>query len=158
MGFKSKQSRTKCGDVFEIKTARGFGYFQLSNKHPEYGQLVRVLPGVYPERPADLERLVGEKEVFFIFFPATAAASKGLVEKVGDFAIPIWAQGIPLMRRPGARGPGGKVLSWFIVSDRGEKLVKELDENQRQLSLAVIWNDTLLAERIASGWKPSDDS
>lgn len=159
MVFSSKQSssRTKVGDLFEIKTARGLGYFQFVNKHAEFGQLVRALPGVHHERPADLTQLAAEKEAFFVFFPVAAAGSKGLVEKVGNFAIPIWAQGIPLMRRPGARGPGGKVLSWFIVNDRGEKLVKELDEGQRQLSLAVIWNDTLLAERIASGWKPSDD-
>lgn len=156
--LKQSPSRTKFGDVFEIKTARGLGYFQFVNKHPEFGQLIRVLPGIHEERPADLSKLSAEKEVYFVFFPVTAAVSKALVEKIGNFAVPIWAQGIPLMRRPGARAPGGKVLTWFIVNDRGEKLVKELSEDQRQLSLAVIWNDTLLAERIAAGWKPSDDN
>ena len=157
---KSKHSNTrpKIGDLFEIRTASGSGYFQFVNRHHEFGELIRVLPGVYDARFAQMDTLAGEKELYFVFFPVSAAMSRGLVEKIANFPIPLWAQGIPLLRRPGARGRDGKVLSWFIVSDDGEKLVKELTPNQRQLSLAVIWNDTLLAERIAANWRPSDES
>jgi hypothetical protein len=65
---------------------------------------------------------------------------------------------MPPMRRPGGRDAGGKVLNWWIHDDNGEKKVDRLNENQRHYSLAVIWNDTLLIERIYSGWLPEVES
>lgn len=154
---KQSQSRVKPGDVFEIKTEKGWGYFQFTSKDPELGQLIRVFPGVHKDRADDIARLAAEKEAYYVFFPVSGALTRGLIKRVGSFPVPIWAQGIPVMRSAGARASDGKVLSWVIVSDKDEKLVRTLTESQRRLSLAVIWNDSLLAERIASGWMPWDD-
>ncbi len=154
---RQSRSRVRSGDVFEIKTERGWGYFQFTIKHPDMGQLIRVLPGVHQNRLDDIAKLVSEKESYYVFFPVSGALAKKLIGRIGNFSVPIWAKDIPLMRSAGARARDGKVLTWVIVSNRDEKIVKTLSESQRHLSLAVIWNDTLLAERIASGWKPADD-
>lgn len=155
--IKRGASRAILGDLFEMKTRCGLAYFQFVNKHAEFGQLIRVLPGVHNERPQYLERLVGEKELYFVFFPVSAAAARGFVSKVANLPVPTWAEAFPTMRRPGARGSDGKILNWFLVNDRGEQFLKNLSDEQRTLSLAVIWNDTLLAERICSGWVPAHE-
>ena len=35
-------------------------------------------------------------------------------------------------------------------------MVNELTTEQRNLSLAEAWNDTMLIQRIVEGWSPSD--
>ncbi|MCS7123146.1 MAG: hypothetical protein RMJ17_01025, partial [Candidatus Aenigmarchaeota archaeon] len=45
-----KRKRPKIGDVFEIKTPKGFAYVQYSIRHPDFGEIIRVLPGLYPDR------------------------------------------------------------------------------------------------------------
>jgi hypothetical protein len=150
----------RVGDVFEIDTPRGLAYFQYTFKHPDFGQLIRVLDGVFTARPKDIADLVRKAERFFVFFPLSAAAHRKIVRWVATFELPSRLHGMPSMRRPGGRTPSGKVLNWRIFNpmDESERLVASLSEEERNLSLIAIWNDTLLCERICSGWKPADES
>jgi hypothetical protein len=152
-----KASTVTSGDVFEIATPKGFAYLQYTLKDSEFGHLIRVLPGFFPKRPDKINEVVEEAELFYVFFPVDAAVKKGILEKVGKEEIPTSAKKQPKMRRPGLRNREGKALAWFILDDGKEFRVDKLTEDQQKLSLAVIWNDTMLVKRLCDGWKPEMD-
>jgi len=150
--------RPRPGDVFELATSKGYAYIQCCLKHPRYTYLIRILPGMYETQPSSLKDLATRREAFFVFFPLGAAARRGIVRWVTNEALPKWAQKQPLMRLEGGSAPGGKVLNWRLW-DGGTKetLVQKLTDDQKKVSIAEIWNDTLLIERICQGWKPEVD-
>jgi hypothetical protein len=45
-------------------------------------------------------------------------------------------------------------MNWFIRSDRGETRVDKLSDDQRLFSIAAVWNDAMLAQRICEDWRP----
>ena len=148
----------KPGDVFHIKTPKGLAFFQYTYKHDEYGHLIRILPGLFDAIPTAFEELAKIKELYYTFFPLSAAVAKGIVVYVARMTLPDSARKPPTLRRAGARARGGKALNWWILSPGGDEfLVNELNEEQAQYSIAAIWNDTLLVERICSGWLPEQD-
>lgn len=153
----AKKKKAKFGDIIGIKTPKGFAYLQYTHKDPEYGDLLRVLPGVFDGEPDSLESLSNLKELYFVFFPLSFALSKELVSVVGYAAIPEWAVEKPFLRRAGGRAPTGKVLNWWLNDGRREWKVDKLSEEQKNWSLAAIWNDTLLIQRICEGWMPSKE-
>jgi hypothetical protein len=60
--------RAKLGDVLEIETTKGLAYFQYTHQHPVYGGLIRVLPGLYAERPAHFRHWSQAPSVTSYFF------------------------------------------------------------------------------------------
>src|SRR5208283_1505776 len=95
---KPKRKRIKIGDVIEIATPKGLAYAQFSHTHGKLGPLLRILPGLFEIRPESLTNLVGEPERFFVHFPLQAAVTRGIVEIVGNEALPERLHGYPLMR------------------------------------------------------------
>jgi len=145
------------GLVFEIATPEGLAYFQYVSRDGDYGELIRVLPGVFRTRPEDPLSLALEEELYSVFFPVSAALRRGIVTKVGKGLIPGGKWRRRSMRRPGAREKGGRILTWVIEEEGGERVVNTLAPEQLKLPMAVIWNDTMLKERIAEGWRPEDE-
>lgn len=142
------------GDVIEIETPSGLAYTQLSHIDKQFGHLLRVLPGLFKDRPESFSSLVSLKERFHVFFPLGAALTKGIVKRVGNEDVPTWAQKFPLMRKAGWRDESGKVLNWWLWDGEREWNVDSLTPEQESLSLAQIWNDTLLIQRIVENWSP----
>jgi len=148
----------KIGDVIEVRTSRGLAYIQYVFRHtspPVYGELVRVLPGIYESEP-DLHELAQQKERFFVFYPVVAACRRGLARVVGKEDVSGFR--FPLMRQPGFRDKDGKVLDWYLWDGEQTSPLEELTEEMKQLSIAAIWNHELLIERIDEGWSPRDES
>jgi hypothetical protein len=152
------RKRPRIGDVIEIRTEKGFGYFQYTAADPEQGALIRVLPGVFSERVADIPKLGAAKELYFVFFPLGAAVARGLVEIVANAPIPNGSERPRRMKRPIAIAPDGSIRSWAITEDGRDRFTPRLADDERALSPCVIWNDTLLADRIARGWLPQDEA
>jgi len=146
--------KIKFGDVYEINTPKGLAYIQYTYKEDVYGCLIRVLPGIFDTRPLSFSQLSQARELYFVFFPVGAAASKGIIKHVANEPIPQFAQQRPPMRKHGGIDADGKVLNWWIWDTKEEILVDQLNEEQRCYSIASIWNDTMLIERISSGWMP----
>jgi hypothetical protein len=154
------------GDVIAIPTARGLALAQYTHKAKLYGALIRVLDGFWPDLSAaagsaaagSVAAAASAQTAFWTFFPVNAALKKGLVEKVGHAEIPEAARAFPLMRKRGqiAPGPGGRVLDWWLWDGDKEWKIGALSPGQEELSLAEVVNDTLLIERIESGWRPRD--
>lgn len=149
----------KPGDIFHIRTPEGLAFFQYICKHDRYGHLIRILPGLFNAIPSSFEELAQSTELYYIFFPLTAAISKGIVTYAASMTLPVSAGKPPTLRRAGARAQGGKALNWWILDPSGDEfLVNELNDKQARYSIAAIWNDTLLVERICSGWLPEQDT
>lgn len=150
-------TRPRLGDVVEINTPDGFAYAQYVNKDKTYGALIRVLPGVYEHRPDDLNAIAAQEERFFVFFPLAAALREGAVRAVGSAIIPESARQMPTMRMPGLRDASGRPESWWLWQDGEERRLPRLGPDERRLSIAAVVNDTLLIDRIISGWTPADE-
>ena len=150
--------RVKNGDVFEISTKRGIAYFQcVKEAKPTECEVIRILPGVYSiDQIKNLDELVKQDEVFFIQFPLKYAVKQNCVRLIGNYPVPEQVK-LPKYYRD-KHIVKGEFVSWHIVDAKTLKIraVKELSEEEKHLSPAGIWNDTLLAERIAEEWKPDD--
>jgi hypothetical protein len=152
--------RPKIGDVVEIPTPEGLAYAQFTHKHdapPRMGALIRVLPGLFRERPADFRELAELQERFFVFFPLGAACNRRIVTIVANEAIPASAIRFPRLRAAGFIDRSGKVHDWWVFDGVKEERVGALTAEIARLSPCEVWNDTLLIERIASGWSPEQD-
>lgn len=158
MTSKRAKKRLLPGDVLELPVPGGFAYLQYTHKDRLFGTLVRVLPGIFPERPGSFDRLVASPERFATFFPSSAALARGLVTVVGRAGIPEIAQQFPRFKVAGDRDPvTGRVLNWWLWDGEREWPVQELTPEERRLPLRATVNDTLLIQRIISGWSPEDE-
>lgn len=140
------------GDIFEISTPKGKAYLHYIYKDPQVGrELVRVLPGLYPDRPSNINQLASSKEQYLVFFPLSAASKKKIVEHVGHYSAENYEKP-PKMRS--AHNVRGEFLGWYIIdTDTWQReLTKALTSDQVRLSDWASWNDTLLIERLANGW------
>lgn len=144
------------GAVLELRTPKGLAYVQYVGKHPEYGDVIRVLRGLYDNRCTNFAE-VTEQPAYFGFYSAHAAVKEGLVEIVST--IPLAENvGVPdQLRRAGARERGGKVLTWIVENGGVEQVRQSLSELERKLPIAAIWDHELLIRRISSGWTPEQE-
>lgn len=156
MAAASRQ-KVKIGDLLEVHTSKALAYLQYIGKHPEYGDVIRVLPGQHESRAAGLSKAVAERSGYLAFYSACAAVARGIVEIVGSCPVPTEIEMPRRLRRAGARGRAGEIFSWIIEDDGQEVVRKELTEVERQLPIAAIWDHELLILRIAEGWSPEQE-
>lgn len=148
----------RIGDIFELSTPKGFAYVQYVYEDVTCGSLIRVLPGLFEARPSSFERLVQMREPFVVYFPLKAAVNRRIVHVVGTSPLPFDRVYPPPLISGGEVLPNGHRVKWRIYKGDGTMtLLDELDAEQRTYSPYEVWNDTLLIERICSGWKPEDD-
>jgi hypothetical protein len=135
----------------EIHTPKGKAYLHYIYKDPSLGDLVRILPGIYCERPANFDKLAGSNADYMVFFPLFAANKQKIVEIVGFYPA-IGFNKPPFMRTD--HNVRGEFLGWHIIDTNTwqRKLVPSLSPEQKQLSPWGTWNDTLLIERISENW------
>lgn len=142
------------GDLLEVQTPHGLSYVQYVGKHPEYGDVIRVLPGSYEHRMSDFTALI-EKPGYVAFYSARASVAQGLTEIVGSYPLQIE---VPRnVRRAGARARTGRILTWIVESNGQEMVRKELTETEKQLPIAAIWDHELLILRISEHWSPQQE-
>jgi len=145
--------KIQVGDVFEIITPKGKGYFQYVYNNKIIGQLIRILPGLFSEQPNDMLAIVKEKELYFVHFPLKEAYKQGIVKLVGNYNLPQNLK-LPKQMRSKNVDKDGNFKSWHIIDyNTWQRLsVTELNEEQKKLSPWGTWNDTLLIEKLVSGW------
>lgn len=149
--------RIKLGDVIEIPTGSGLAYAQYALKKEQWGALLRILPGLFVQRPANLCELVKAKERFVTFFPLQAAVNRKIFDVVANCEVPYSAQRLPLFRAAGYVDKQGKVQDWWLWNGEREWHIDRLTDEQAKLPMRSVWNDTLLIERIEQGWTPETD-
>ena len=143
--------RIKIGGIFEIDTPKGKAYLHYIYKDNTTGELIRVLPGLYSERPVDFNKLAGSKERYFVSFPLSAASKQKIIEQVGYYSADNFEKPKYMRTQHVVRG---EFLGWHIIDTKTwqRQLVKNLTLEQKQLSPWGIWNDTLLIENLVNDW------
>lgn len=151
------RKRPRPGDVIEIDTPAGLAYAQYTHRHtdpPRYGALLRVLPGIFAERPGDFTELVRGGHRFLCFFPLGAACRRGIVRVVAEEAVPEAHRVFPTFRT-GNPGPDGRVRVWFTWDGRETRRVRFRGPGFRRLPVMPgTWNDTALVDAIVNGYRP----
>jgi hypothetical protein len=156
------RKRPRIGDVIEIPTPSGLAYAHFTHRHdvpPRYGAMIRVLPGLAPERPSDFAELVTRPLAFITFYPVGAACLQGLVRVVAHEPLPPSSQGFPTFRVAHRDLTGKNVGPWFLWDGSREWKVGELSADElRSYPPRGVWNHTLLVERILAGWTHEQDA
>jgi len=155
-GF-SNMVRPKFGDIIEIKTSKGLAYALYTHRNKQYGALLRVFGHILPSRPSHFDTLVSGRPQFETFFPLGAAVHRGIVSVVGSVPIPPQFQAFPIFRSGSADPITKKVKTWWLWDGEKEWLVGNITDEQRKLPIRGVWNDTLLRERIDTGWTAEND-
>ncbi|MDO3434250.1 hypothetical protein QWJ46_16325 [Rhizobium sp. CBN3] len=148
----------RIGDIIEINTAKGLAYAHYAHKHKQYGALLRVFGNFFDDRPDSFADLANSRPVFMCFFPLSAAVDRGIVSIVDNVPLPSYATKFPTFRAGVVDPATRKVGVWWLWDGEKEWLIGQLSAEQRQLPIRGVWNDTLLVERIESGWTPETDS
>lgn len=144
-------ARIKIGDIFEIATPRGKAYLHYVHQDSVTGELIRVLQGLYSERPSNLDKLAASKERYMISFPLKLATKQKLVELVGNYPLLNFSKPELMRTEHIIRG---EFLGWHLVDTETwqRQLVKTLSSEQKKLSPWGIWNVTLLIENLVNDW------
>lgn len=159
-----KKSKLRIGDISEIRTSIGLVYGQYTHDGEGMGQLVRILPGIYPNRVTDCAALVQQKEIYFVFYTLEYSLRAKQVEIVSNQLIPEWAKEFPTMRKP--MGMDVERRSWIIghglrlytIPDIQRALhVRDLTPEQRKLSIALLRPHPAMLKAIEAGWTPERD-
>ncbi len=159
--MKKKPKKASIGDIVEISTPAGLGYVQYTHDGGDDGELVRVLPGLYGNRPSDFAALARQKELYFVFYIMNYSIRAGWAEIVSSQPVPEWAKAFPLMRQP--VGLDSFWTRWRIMSADNpltvEELIRtpvftELTPEQKKLSIRVIRPHAAMVKELARGWTP----
>jgi hypothetical protein len=146
------------GAIIEVPTKKGLSYVQFSHYHesppPKMGAIIRLLPGVYAERPTEFQMLADQKELFYTLFPVQAAVSQKIFSVVGEAEVPRFAKKFPLFRSGVINPATGKVEQWWLWDGSKSWKVGRLTDDQLDLPIKSGWNDALLISRIDQGWTP----
>ncbi len=146
----------KIGDVIEIAIDDRYAYAHYSHKHKTYGALLRVMPSTFTVRPSSFAWISETEPQFLCFFPLGAAIKQGLVERAGQAPLAKAAQALPVfrasVRTPHGWGP------WWLWDGEKEWLVGALQPGMEKFPIRGVVNDTLLVERIRSGWRSESDA
>jgi hypothetical protein len=156
----SAQKRLKVGDVLEVETPQGLAYIQYVGLHSRYGDLIRVLPGLYEKRPAEFAPLVSQAG-YMTFYPARASVRQRFNEIVGFSPLPPEGAMPKVVRRERPNPCNlDETIGWTLVDSDGRETKRkrsELTEAEKKLPIVAIWDHQVLIDRICSGWTPEQE-
>jgi hypothetical protein len=143
-------AKIKVGDVFSILTNSGDAFLHYIGKGWDGIERIRVL-GFLRNDNDTVELLVSRRELFVIGFPLLAAYKKGIVKKTqyhsnDHMVLPRYSRSPNSIR--------GELLGW-IIHDAEKRLYEhfvDLTDEQLKINPSGIINDTLLIERLESGF------
>ena len=149
--MEAMSKRARIGDIVEIPLPdSGVGYAQYTHKHRQYGALLRVFQ--VREKIDDITEVFNMRHQFTTFFPLGAALDREIVRIAGNLPIKDELKMFPLFRT-GVPDKSGVVETWWLWDGENEKRIGKLSPEQMGLPIRGVINDSLLIERICSGWQ-----
>jgi len=126
---------------------------------PNLGRSYESLPAFTNARPASFDLVARWPVQFVTFFPFNAAIRRGIVRVADHQSLEPDAAAFPLFRAAGMLDRvSGQALDWWLWDGEREwRLDRALTDEERDLPLRGIINDTMLIERLETGWKPADE-
>lgn len=153
--------RPRIGDVIELHTPAGLAYAHFTHKHRQYGALLRILQGLFTERPESFTALVQQQPRFSTFFPLGAACNQGICLVVGNEVLPEHTRDFPIFRgcnwHRDKSGTLQRGATWLWDGDTEWRVDTLAPEQLRDYPPRGVVNDTMLIERIVSGWRHEDE-
>jgi hypothetical protein len=112
-----------------MSTPEGLAYVQVTHTHVAYPEVVRILPGIYKDRPA-LAVLSSAKTRSVVMMPLGGALQHGKIEgaRIGTAEIPAPDKKFPTFKMP-IRGKKGEIVYWWLWE--GEGLTYTLEDDPR---------------------------
>ena len=150
-------TRVRLGEIIEIGRPSGLAYAQYINRRRMYGALLRVYSTIHPARPLNPQGVLNGEVQFVCFFPLQAAVNQDVVTVVAHAPVPPDSTAMPVFRNGVMDPRTGKVAVWWFWDGEAEWQVGALTDAQKRMPILGCWNDTLLVERIVSGWRPEND-
>lgn len=150
------------GDIFELKTNKGFAYIQYVNKYndpPNYGDLVRLLDGTFSERPTEFKTLAEKREAYYLFiFSVRTSIKWGDIELVGHEEVPKKFKTIPEFRITGVPDPiTRKVDFWRLWKNGKEYPIGKMKRKYLDTPTLGVSNIKGLIEEIEDDYTPRND-
>jgi hypothetical protein len=144
--------RAKPGLSFWIVCDLGFAVGLMTHDVPDLGALIWMAEEVFDEEPTieDVRALTEWR--WCVFFPLGTALRRRIVTGIGVIDIPEALRALPTMRS------GGREIGWQVMEigpDGDYWPVGPATDPKMQIEESI--NDTLLKERIVSGWRSEDD-
>ncbi len=143
--------RPRIGDVVEFQTGTGLAYAHFTHAHRQYGSLLRVFGEIHSVRPMDFAQVVAQPFQFEAFFPLGAACARKVVALVASEQVSPPCD-FPIFRT-GIQNATGAIQTWWLWDGETERRIGSLEPGMERYPIRGIINDTLLVERIASGWR-----
>lgn len=146
------------GAVLEIETPDGFAYGQYVSEHrepPQFGSLVRIFRGLYPERLTPHPDFVNTVDLMVGFFPLSVWLTRGVATKVvvdGQARLVDHDYVFKL-------GDDGSGTTWALWDEQsGERFVGTLSEDEVfQYPTLVVYDElALIAEILQRSGSPDD--
>ena len=111
--------KVQIGDILEVPTKKGLAYVQFSHYHeppPHMGAVIRVLPGLFLERPKDFQSLASQKELWPYSFPRQGSRNvETFFSIAGHAAVPLHAKDFPILRSAQIDPKTGKYYNnWWL--------------------------------------------
>lgn len=143
--------RARLGDVLELSTNRGLAYVQFSAVHRDWGHLVRVLHGVYAERPENIGAMVAKPSDVRLFCLLPLALEWGDWVPVGRLPIPETEAGFPLFRGLRRDEASGAMRDVVIDLNQGTVTFSEHADGLPKIELVTSGYLSIMIERGVYG-------
>jgi len=140
------------GEILEVPVGNRFGYVQFLGEHREYGDAILVNPVLHDRQARFSSEFFSTGYV--TFYPACDAVTQKRMEVVAQSSPPQLPK---RFRRPKSERDG-TVESWVIEGGWRNVVKQTLNDEERKLPIAGIWNHEFLRQQIANGWTPQTDS
>jgi hypothetical protein len=145
------RKKIELGDIFELKTSKGYIYLQCVRIPIDKRQdveLIRVYYNVHSTQTNDIS-LIQKSSFFYVGFALQAAYNRKIVEKIGNVLLEADFKPPRYFRTTNPFGEGWQIIdsvNWHRETTR------KLTNEQQKLSPWGVWNDTLIIEQLHEGW------
>ena len=120
---RKRHAPPRLGEVFELDAPQGMIYLQVVRSHDMWGWLVRVIPGYFESRPADLASIIEQpapRKVFCMVELVLHDPPSG--RRLGEFPIPPGEDVYPLFSKGALDPVTGRSRRVAVDVETGETL------------------------------------
>lgn len=123
------------GEVYQVSLTNGYGFVQCVKEASKTEcEIIRVLPGIYGEKDIHfIEKIVENKELFFLQLPVKYAVKQKLLRSMGKFTVAIDSRAPRFFRTEHIIGTD--FVCWHIVDSETLQIraVKNLSPEEKKL-------------------------
>ena len=126
-----KRKTVKVGDIFQILTAKGVCYGQVTHTHPKWKFVVAIFRDFFTKEPVDFNEVVIQQPQLITTFLIQDGVKRGFFPLVANVPVPKHLSKFPTFR--GTNYLNGEETMWFFWSgDKQWKVHRPLTEEEKK--------------------------